>query len=551
MTRQPDPRPHVIVIGVGAAGLAAAVALAQADVRVTALGKTSPGSATCTLYAGGGFTLGIGGVSPEKHREMTAETGRHLNVPELLSTFATEAPTIVDFLNQAGIRFVVGRGVLSVRADEGHTLLGGKGLTDGLKQKALELGVTFVGNLVALRLLQGERGVNGVECVDYASGEAVRLEADAVVLATGGGGAIYDRTDNPQRITGDGYRLALDAGCHLLDMEFVQFYPIGFDIPGGSRWFIDLGIIDQARLTNCDGVEFLKEMLAREGIDSGRKANLLARDKCAVAIAREAARGDVLLHLEDIPEAEWADGYLNGIARLFPKAAPAWTQPVRVRPIEHYFPGGVAIGIHGETELPGLYACGEVTGGVDGANRVGGNALTNCILFATRAAATAAAHARGAEVPALVLTGAVAPTNGDSVTLDLPLARPVGDWLSAWRAGTIAPAAWRDDLHALTAACLTPLRDAARLTAGRDRLIALGAQLSQQKATEGRDLLLAAENLGLWQTTAAVLTGALLRHESRGAHSRDDFPREDPAWERHIYFARLGDRLAAELSERA
>ena len=213
----------------------------------------------------------------------------------------------------------------------------------------------------------------------------------------------------------------------------MQFYPIGIDIPGGAHWFLDLGIIDSARLTGPGGNEFLKEMIHREGITSGRQANLLARDKCTVAIALESRKGPVLLHLEDIPREVWeTDRYLGSIGRMFPKATPPWSGPVVVHPIEHYFPGGVAIGTSSETELPGLFACGEVTGGVDGANRVGGNALTNCLLFGKKAGETAAAHVKGENSGALNIR-TVWDSTSQPLVLNIPLtqteARPNGQEL--------------------------------------------------------------------------------------------------------------------------
>lgn len=553
-----------MVIGQGAAGLTAALALARAGVEVVSLSKVTPGTATCTLYAGGGFTLGIGGLSPEQHREMTFATGRRINVPELLATFAGEAPTIVDFLSGAGVPFRTGNGGLGVAPTEGLPLLGGKSLTDGLAAACRAAGVSFRPNTAAMRIITGDRGVSGVDCLDLDSGTGFTLPAESVVLATGGAGALFPRTDNPARISGDGYRLALDAGCHLLDMEFVQFYPIGIDIPGGATWFMDLGTIDLARVTGPDGSEFLKEMLAREGISSGREANLLARDKCTVAIALANARGEVLLHLEDIPPEVWqSNHHLSAIARMFPKSRPAGSEPVPLHPVEHYFPGGVAIGTEGETEIPGLFACGEVTGGVDGANRVGGNALTNCILFGSRAGNAAARHAHGDSVAPLRLAPLTAAPVGTPATaapalpaalpVPLPAAWTADDWLARWRrnvdaADAVPAGELRRELRQVAADCLLPVRTAAQLAAGLARLGELADRLLRQKIEQRRDLLLATENLGLWYSAAAVAAAAALRTESRGAHYRADYPHEDTTWERHILLHRDGAGLVRETS---
>lgn len=536
----------VVVIGQGAAGLTAALMLAQEGVEVTSISKVRPGNATCTIYAGGGFTLPVEGMPVEEHRKMTYETGRRLNVSELLDVFSNEAPSIVQFLGDAGVPFRLRRGGLGLRRDPRFPLLGGKALTDGLHKACLELGVTFLHNLAAMRLTSGDAGVNGVECVDHSKGEVVTLKADAVLLATGGGGTLYRRTDNPQRITGDGYRLALDAGCHLMDMEFVQFYPMGFDIPGGAHWFIDLGIIDRARATAPDGREFLKEMLAKEGIHSGREANLLARDKCSVAIALENEKGQCLLHTEDISEQEWRERW-GAISRMFPASCPPWKAPVPLSPVEHYFPGGVVIGTEGQTEVPGLFACGEVTGGVDGANRVGGNALTNCVLFGMRSAKAAARHAKGERVNPFRWHGdAQAPSPGGDgqAPVELPPSRSCRQWLDLWRSGgAIAPAGLREKFKDFSARYLLPLRRGHLLEEARSDIEDLRGLLDMQTVKDSRDLLLAIENLGMWYTAAMVSRGALIRQESRGAHYRADFPKEDPAWEKHIYLGGKGGTL--------
>ncbi|HHX29392.1 MAG: FAD-binding protein [Bacillota bacterium] len=563
-----DDKNTAIVIGQGAAGLTAALACARQGVKVKSISKVRPGNATCTIYAGGGFTLGVGGMSTEEHKEMTYRTGRRLNIPDLLDAFSSEAPSIVDFMKEAGVPLSVRRGGVGIHRDSNFPLLGGKPLTDSLTKACLSSGVSFIHNAAAMRLLLGDRGIEGVECLDLTSGEVSVMGAGTVILATGGGGTLFERTDNPQRITGDGYRLALEASCHLLDMEFVQFYPIGIDIPGGAHWFVDLGIIDAARLTGEGGREFLKEMLHKEGISSGRQANLLARDKCTVAIALESRKAPVLLHLEDIPREVWeSNHYLGSIGRMFPKGTPPWSGPVVVHPIEHYFPGGVAIGTSGETEIPGLFACGEVTGGVDGANRVGGNALTNCILFGRKAGERAAAYLKGEMVPALDLakTGGTSktPAPGERqesvdggpggcspVTTGIPIAPTLstGEWLKTWRenptpAGSgdsstrVLPEELRRALRAYSSKHLLPMRDGATLEEGKAYLDDMKGLLTRQVVRTSRDLLLAVENLGLWQTAVAVTEAALLRTESRGAHFRTDYPGEDARWEKHIYLS--------------
>ena len=520
------------VIGQGAAGLTAALVLAKEGIKVTSMSKTQPGKATATIYSGGGFTLGVGGLSTHEHKNMTLRAGRNLNVPELLDVFAQEAPSIIPFLRHSGVPFSIRRGGIGIQRDPHFPLLGGKPLIDALHKMCVDSGVNFLPNAIATRLLTDDRGISGVEWLQRQTGNISVLGAKSVVLATGGGGAIYERTDNPARITGDGYMLALDAGCHLLDMEFVQFYPIGIDIPGGAHWFIDLGIIDLARLTDADGEPFLDALLKQEGISSGRDANLFARDKCSVAIALQNRKSQVLLHLDDIPKESWeGDEYLRTIMHMFPKSSPPWETSVPVSPIQHYFPGGMRIGPNAETEVPGLFACGEVTGGIDGANRVGGNALTNCIVFGIRAGQSAASCAKGGQLAPIKLEDSAYENEVFIPALRVPTVRD----LLRNDDSHVTARSMRREIQQYSAKYLLPVRSREELTKAKEDLKALSELLHLQNCESETDLLLAAENVGLWYTAAAVTFSASARAESRGPHFRTDFPEENPSWERNIY----------------
>lgn len=523
---------HAVVIGQGAAGLTAALVLAQQGVEVTSISKTQPGKATSTIYSGGGFTLGVGGLSPDEHKNMTLRTGRNLNAPELLEIFTQEAPSIVTFLRESGVPFAVHHGGISLQKDPSFPLLGGKSLIDALYKMCVHSGVNFLPNAIVTRLLTDCRGICGIEWLQRKTKEISILSADSVVMATGGGGAMYERTDNPPRITGDGYMLALHTGCHLVDMEFVQFYPIGIDVPGGAHWFIDLGIIDIARLTDTNGEPFLDTLLKQEGLSSGRDANLFARDKCSVAIALQNKKSQAFLHLEDIPKESWEnDEYLRTIMRMFPKSSPPWQNPVPVSPIQHYFPGGIRIGPNAETEVPGLFACGEVTGGVDGANRVGGNALTNCIVFGIRAGKSAAAYAKGMVPPSMKRVEEVC---ADEVRVPASIIPRVTDWLNN-KGSTVSPRYVRESIQEYSSKYLLPVRSGKELIEAKERLYALSELIGAQRAESEAELLLAAENVGLWHTAASVTFAAYAREESRGPHFRTDFPEENPIWERNIY----------------
>lgn len=508
----------VVVIGGGGAGLCAAVAARAAGARVVLLTKTPAGMANCTAYAAGGFTLGVEGFAPERHRALTWETGRFLSDPRLLDVFSTEAPRRVLELCRYGVRVDLRRGGASVAGHAPSPGTGGMGMTLPLVRWAREHGVEIRERVVATGLLLDDSGVTGVEYVDLISGDVGCMAAGAVVVATGGAGRLYGRTDNPVRTTGDGYALLYAAGLPLVDMEFVQFYPLGFAEEGFPTWFIPLEILDYTYLTNSAGERFLDPQLRSWGISSGREANLFARDRCAVAVARELEAGrEVFLHLEALTPEQWRDPLPAALRRHFPARRDPAAGPVRVAPVQHYFSGGVVINDRGETEVPGLYACGEVTGGVDGANRIGGNSLTNITVFGLRAGEAAAEWGRGRR-------------------RDVRGATATGARVARWRANQtdVTPAGVKKRLNAVADRLLGPLRSGAGLREALAAIEELSGLLPLMRVRSRRDLLDALEAQSLVQVAELVARAALAREESRGVHFRSDFPAEDPAWQRHI-----------------
>lgn len=531
--------PHrVIVVGAGGAGLIAAAEAARQGASVTVACKAPAGLASCTAYAGGGFTLGIGGVPPEKHRRRTADIGRGLNVPELLDALAHGAPEAVPALADCGVELRLGHGHASVSARGHGRLLGGTGLTLPLVEHCRRAGVTFDDRFFAtgLQLSPDGRRVSGLVGVDLHSGTAVACPAEAVVLATGGAGRVYGRTDNPARTTGDGYVLAYEAGLELLDMEFVQFYPLGVAEPRAPVWMIGLEITDQVALTNSEGVPFLERLLPQWGLKSGAQANLYARDRAARAVASEWAAGrEVFLHLEKLSEEEWAEPYFAQLRRLYPPGFDRASRPLRVAPVQHYFTGGVRIDAHARTAIPGLFACGEVTGGTDGASRIGGNALSQLAVFGATAGKEAAAFAAEAG-PAP--EGPAEPAGGG---LGEPAAR-----LDRWRrrAGDAPgeePAALRREINRIADAHLGPLRDEQGLRVAAGALEALEDRLEHLVPPGPRDVLGALEVSNLVAVARMIAAAALVREESRGVHYRTDVPEEDPSWLRHLAVVRGSD----------
>ena len=516
---------RIIVVGSGGAGLCAALAAAEKGGEVWLLSKTAAHDGSCTAYSGGLFSLASGRVTPEDHYRRVMDTGQGVSDPELVRVLAEASETSLRTLAEWGVTLKINNsGHGSVRESAPSAIMGGGGMTRELADLARARGVVILENSAATRILSSAGRVEGLEWVNWRTGKSYRAAASAVVLATGGGGRIYPRTDNPARMTGDGYALALEAGLNLVDMEYVQFYPLGWDDPAFPTWMVGLTILDYIPVTNGEGKEFLMEALLSWGLKSGKEANLFSRDKAAVFLNDQEKRGTkAYLHLEKLTEEMLTipDVKVSLMADLPPERR----RTVAVSPIQHYFTGGIPIDTEGRTALPGLYACGEVTAGVDGASRMGGNALTNIVVFGLRAGQRAADEAEEGRF-------------GDM--LETPMAPAFHS-----AADGAAPKEVRGRLQTLVGEALGPCRNGRGLEKFLADLEEWEASWTNLKRDAPIDLLRALEMRGLLWTAKAVGRAALLREESRGVHFREDFPEERPEWKGRISVGLRGGSVRA------
>ncbi len=496
----------VLVLGGGGAALVAAISAAEAGASVSLVSKGPPGLLSCTAYAGGGFTAAVEGLSSRRHRDLTMETGRGINDEGLVSVMAEEGASALSWLEDRGVDLEYRRDGASMAGKNLGKLVKGTAMTMPLVRRCRELGVQ-IHHPVTVYALRGKGFGGPVTGAVGRDAEGVDLEfaANSVVLATGGGAWTFARTDNPRGLAGDGYLMAFAAGCSLRDMEFVQFYPLGPGPDVSRTWYMDARILDRVRLTDGNGEDFLSPLLEQWGLSSGREINMFARDRLSRAIAQKRREtGDVYLHLEDLPAEDRRDPRLAHRARLMagPHRDDPWTT-VSVAPVSHFMCGGVVVDEFGATEVTGLWACGEVAGGVHGANRVGGNALTELTVFGIRSGRAAADAARAGD----------APVPGDPALL------PRGICVEG---ATVSGEVHQDRFRARAYDMIGPYRTPESMR----EFIAEASRLLRPRDFAGSSPVQRA----LHWTGLSVGLAALAREESRGNHFREDYPEEDDAW---------------------
>jgi len=506
----------VVVIGTGVAGLAAALAAHRAGRSVVVLNKAEQAfGATATHYAQGGIAVVVpdnpeNPDSVDAHVADTLAAGAGLCDPDAVYSIVADGYRAVTELVGAGARFdesVPGQWALT--REGGHSrrriVHAGGDATGAEVQRALDHAAGMLdirSGHVALRVLHDGTAVNGVSVLS--PGGYGIISAPTVILATGGLGHLYSATTNPSGSTGDGIALALWAGVAVTDLEFIQFHPtMLFDgHTGGRRPLVTEAIRGEgAVLIDRNG----------DSVTAGvhPMGDLAPRDVVAGAVdARLKATGDPCVYLD-------ARG-IAGFETRFPTVTAACRvagidpvrQPIPVVPGAHYSCGGIVTDVYGQTELPGLYAAGEVARtGMHGANRLASNSLLEGLVVGARAGKAAAAHAAEA--------GRSRPTAPESVV-------------------HIAPK--RRDLQRAMSRDASVVRDAA----GLQRLAeALAQAVSMARVREVADRR-GFEDVALALTARAVTAAALARNESRGCHHRAEYPGALPAEARSIV-VRLDD----------
>ncbi|MEM9882795.1 MAG: FAD-dependent oxidoreductase [Planctomycetota bacterium] len=520
---------NVLVIGSGGAGLRAAIEVKQAGLDVAVLGKRARRDAH-TVLAAGGINAAFGNVDPQDDwRQHFADTyleGYGVGEARTVELMAKESPELVEEIDAWGANFArTDDGKIDQRFFGAHTYrrtcysgdYTGRSILMTLVDKAEELNIPIHDSQYVTELLVSDGTCFGAMTFNLRTGERTVFLADAVILAAGGHTRIWRKSSSRRNEnTGDGFYLALKAGCKLTDMEMVQFHPTGMVIPEDLAGTLVTEAVrgEGGHLINSEGERYM------ERYDPERK-ELSTRDRVAMANYTEIVEGratpnggvyldishrDKSFIIEKLPRMyrQFLDTLMIDISK----------QPMEVAPTAHYSMGGVLVEPDDHfTGVEGLYAAGEVTGGLHGANRLGGNSLAEILIFGRRAGRAAVARSEGLDVQLRSKkTIRHAHENIDRFI------RP-GDHVVRPLQRSLRNIMWEH---------CGVVRDGDRLAAGLQKIDELRQTLTDldvRPDSEGyEDLMLAFDLEGSIVSAEATILPAQARQESRGAHQRTDFP---------------------------
>jgi succinate dehydrogenase / fumarate reductase flavoprotein subunit len=568
MTESEKHTYDVVVLGAGGSGLRAAIAAHESGARTAIVCKSLLGKAH-TVMAEGGLAAAMRNVWKEDnwkvHFRDTMRGGKLLNHWRMAQIHAQEAPDRVYELEQWGALFDrTPDGLISQRDFGGHRYARlahvgdrtGLEMIRTLQQRVVELGIdVFMETTITTLLKDGER-ISGAFGYRRETGEFITFEAPAVVLATGGIGKSWKVTSNSWEYSGDGHALALRAGATLVNMEFVQFHPTGMVWPPSVRGILVTEGVrgDGGILKNSEGKRFMfdyiPEFFKAETADTIEEADgwytdktnnrrppeLLPRDEVARAInseikaGRGTPHGGIYLDIASRRSPEYIKKRLPSMYHQFKELAEVdiTQEAMEIGPTCHYVMGGVEVDPDSAQSLvPGLYAAGEVAGGMHGANRLGGNSLGDLLVFGKRAGDHAAVYAAG--------LGGARPTITESVieNAEVEALAPFADVSTVHRQAE-NPYTLQHELQQVMNDTVALIRKADEMETALKEIAALRERLPDVRAGGDRHYNpgwhLALDLRNMLQVSESVAKAALERKESRGGHTRDDYPMTDQEW---------------------
>ena len=525
----------VLVVGAGLAGLRAAYDCAAAGLQVQLAVKG-------TLCSGASFyplTAALGCQMPKDEEDKSVflkevlETGAGVADPELVQVIIDEILAESRRLPELGIdqdeHLLTGRAACFAKTKRKMATWGGWG---EIRRRAKDIfskleNVTVMQHCDLVRLVKADGRIAGAILCDQ-NDQLFTVHTGAVILATGGYCGLYKHSLNTPDVCGIGHSAALDAGAQLINIEFMQFIP-GLTAPRYQTLFNEYTLVHTLRAENDIGEDAMhaylpadvtqEQCFAERALhgpfttdDRGRYFDLAIMDD---AIRRQSEQGFTLHYSPEIftEQNPYCVGYIPFLKSV---GVDLHTQKISVAPFAHCANGGIRIDADGATAIPGLYAAGEAAGGVHGADRHGGLATANSIVFGKRSAAAAVKYVRANET---------VPDYADAAAVET-----LQDWLNVG-AGKLSAKEVHESISKLLWYRGNVLREGKLLQEGLEELQALQKDYNALQAAEGASLQFAIQVFHDLRTAQALLLAMISREESRGSHFRSDFPGRVPAWE--------------------
>ncbi|GAB4307198.1 MAG: fumarate reductase subunit A [Methanobacteriaceae archaeon] len=527
----------VLIIGSGGAGSRAAIEVSNYNLKPIIVSKGLSFKSGCTMMAEGGYNAAFAFVdaddSTDVHYKDTLKGGAYLNDPLLARILVEEAPERLIELERFGALFNrQNSGKIDQRPFGGQTYRRtcfqgdrtGHEMISALKEEIIRRNIKTVDEVMITSLITEESSGNVIGAIGLSlkNSNMTIFKAKSVILATGGAGQLYPVTSNTMQKGGDGFALAYNAGADLLDMEQVQFHPTGMVYPESRKGVLVTEAVraEGGMLLNNEGIRFMKNYDSR--------GELATRDVVARAIYNEiregrgTKNGGVYLDVSHLPEEVIEEKLETMLLQFQDVGVDIRKEPMEVAPTAHHFMGGVRINENCETTVRNLYAAGEVSGGVHGANRLGGNALADTQVFGRRA-------------------GIAASKNALKINFNLnqnQIEEEEEKILNLIHEGDIYPHEIKKELKEFMWKNVAIIRNRKGLILVLSKIKDLKAKLADMNVSDGssfnKNLQDAIEVKNMLEMAELVTRSALIREESRGSHFREDYPDTLNKWKRSI-----------------
>lgn len=529
----------ILILGGGGAGLRAAIESATLGQKVFIISKEAFGRAH-TEKAMGGINVAIKApATPEQHFGDTVKGGWYVGNQRLVDIFTREMPDRVHDLVSYGVNFD--------RLPDGsfYTWAGGKQsaplnlcagdytgreMMHGLVAETQKRGVKFLADHYVTKLLARDNKIYGAVALNLQTGALVVIQTKAIILAAGGGGQLYKITSNEPSNTAEGYAFAFDIGAPLIDMEFIQFHPTGMAYPESVQGSLITEKVrgHKGKLFNSKGERFMTRY-------QPERMELAGRDEVARAIftevkeGRGTEHGGVYLDVRELGHDEILKLIPDVYEKFHAVGVDISKQQMEITPTMHHMMGGVKIDEWGATPVAGFFAAGEVTGGIHGSNRLGGNSLAEGQVFGRRAGIQASTYAKNATLSDIP---------HDLVAAEVKRVTSYKPQKQGKTYGDI-----RKKLKTTMWDNVGIVREESKLKRALTDIETLEDTMKDVTASDTPSLQAVLETAEMIKVARLITTAALARTESRGSHFRQDFPDMDKKWEKNILLSQKGKTI--------